>query len=85
MGREDYGRIAEFDALFLRETTRVDHHTYRFARRAAAEGLVLIDDPESILRCTNKVYQAELFARHKIACPPTMVVHAENAGRNNFV
>jgi glutathione synthase/RimK-type ligase-like ATP-grasp enzyme len=80
VGREDYGRIAEFDALFLRETTRVDHHTYRFARRAAAEGLVVIDDPESILRCTNKVYQAELFARHKIPCPLTMVVHAENAG-----
>jgi glutathione synthase/RimK-type ligase-like ATP-grasp enzyme len=79
VGREDYGRIAEFDALFLRETTRVDHHTYRFARRAAAEGLVVIDDPESILRCTNKVYQAELFARHKIPCPQTMVVHAENA------
>jgi glutathione synthase/RimK-type ligase-like ATP-grasp enzyme len=79
VGREDYGRIAEFDALFLRETTRVNHHTYRFARRAAAEGLVVIDDPESILRCTNKVYQAELFARHKIPCPPTMVVHAENA------
>lgn len=79
VGREDYGRIAEFDALFLRETTRVNHHTYRFARRAAAEGLVVIDDPESILRCTNKVYQAELFARHKIPCPTTMLVHAENA------
>jgi len=80
VGREDYGRIAEFDALFLRETTRVDHHTYRFARRAAAEGLVVIDDPESILRCTSKVYQAELFARQKIPCPTTMLVHAENAG-----
>jgi glutathione synthase/RimK-type ligase-like ATP-grasp enzyme len=79
VGREDYGRIAEFDALFLRETTRVDHHTYRFARRAAAEGLVVIDDPASIVRCTNKVYQAELFARHRIPCPTTMVVHAENA------
>jgi hypothetical protein len=79
VGREDYGRIAEFDALFIRETTRVDHHTYRFARRAAAEGMVVIDDPESILRCTNKVYQAELFARHRIPCPRTMVVHAENA------
>ena len=81
IGREDYGRLAEFDALFIRETTRVDHHTYRFARRAAAEGLVVTDDPESILRCTNKVYQAELFARHRIPCPLTMVVHGENAGK----
>jgi glutathione synthase/RimK-type ligase-like ATP-grasp enzyme len=81
VGREDYGRLAEFDALFIRETTRVDHHTYRFARRAAAEGLVVIDDAESILRCTNKVYQAELFARHRIPCPLTMVVHDENTGK----
>src|SRR5205823_888851 len=50
--RDDYSRLGEFDALFIRETTAVNHHTFRFARRAAAEGLVIIDDPESILRCT---------------------------------
>lgn len=78
INRDDYGAIAEFDALFIRENTAVDHHTYRFARRAAAEGLVVVDDPESILRCTNKVYQAELFGRHAIASPKTMVVHEDN-------
>jgi len=78
--RQDYGRIAEFDALFIRETTYVNHHTYRFARRAEAEGLVVIDDPESIVRCTNKVYQAELFDKHGIACPKTLIVHEDNAG-----
>jgi glutathione synthase/RimK-type ligase-like ATP-grasp enzyme len=77
--REDYGRIAEFDALFIRETTAVNHHTYRFARRAEAEGMVVIDDPRSIVRCTNKVYQAELFDKHDIPCPKTIVVHRENA------
>jgi glutathione synthase/RimK-type ligase-like ATP-grasp enzyme len=77
--REDYGRIAEFDALFIRETTAVNHHTYRFARRAEAEGMVVIDDPRSIVRCTNKVYQAELFDKHGIPCPKTIVVHRENA------
>jgi glutathione synthase/RimK-type ligase-like ATP-grasp enzyme len=76
--RNDYGRIAEFDALFIRETTYVDHPTYRFARRAAAEGLVVVDDPASIVRCTNKVYQAELFSRLSIPCPPTLVVHEGN-------
>jgi len=75
---DDYGRIAEFDALFIRETTSVNHRTYRFSRRAAAEGLVVIDDPESIVRCTNKVYQAELFARHGIPTPETMVVTKDN-------
>lgn len=75
---EDYGEVAAFDGLFLRETTQVDHHTYRFARRAEAEGLVVIDDPESILRCTNKVYLAELLARHRIPTPRTRVVHKGN-------
>jgi glutathione synthase/RimK-type ligase-like ATP-grasp enzyme len=78
VGPDDYARLAEFDALFIRETTSVEHHTYRFARRALREGLVVLDDPESIIRCTNKVYQAELFERHGIPCPRTLVVHEGN-------
>ena len=74
LDRDDYGRIAEFDALFIRETTAVNHHTYRFASRARAEGLVVIDDPESIIRCGNKVYLVELAKRLDLAIPPTMVV-----------
>jgi glutathione synthase/RimK-type ligase-like ATP-grasp enzyme len=77
IGREDYGRLLEFDALFIRATTAVDHYTYRFARRAAAEGLVVIDDPVSILRCTNKVYLTEVLARHGIPTPRTRIVHRE--------
>lgn len=76
--KDDYGRIPEFDALFIRETTSVNHHTYRFARRAAVEGLVVIDDPESIVKCGNKVYLAELMNRHDIAVPRTMLVHRDN-------
>ena len=34
IGPDDFGRLAEFDALFIRETTQVNHHTYRFASRA---------------------------------------------------
>jgi glutathione synthase/RimK-type ligase-like ATP-grasp enzyme len=74
LSRDDYGRIAEFDALFIRETTSVNHHTYRFASRAHAEGLVVVDDPESILRCGNKVYLVELAKRLDLAIPPTLVV-----------
>jgi glutathione synthase/RimK-type ligase-like ATP-grasp enzyme len=79
IGKEDYGRLAEFDALFIRETTGVTHHTYRFARKAAAEGLVVVDDPESILKCTNKVFLAELMEKHKIPVPKTVIVHRDNA------
>lgn len=76
--KDDYHRIGEFDALFIRETTSVDHHTYRFARRAQSEGMVVVDDPDSILRCTNKVYLAELIQNAKLPAPPTLIVHSDN-------
>ena len=38
----------------------------------------MIDDPESIMRCTNKVYLAELAKRHDLATPRTMVVQREH-------
>jgi glutathione synthase/RimK-type ligase-like ATP-grasp enzyme len=76
--KEDYTRLAEFDALFIRETTNVNHHTYRFARRAFAEGLAVLDDPESILKCSNKVYLAEMLERHRILAPRTIILHHDN-------
>jgi glutathione synthase/RimK-type ligase-like ATP-grasp enzyme len=71
IGREDYPRLAEYDALFIRETTALDHHTYQFARKAEQEGMVVIDDPGSILRCTNKIYFAELMQGNKVSVPKT--------------
>lgn len=74
----DYGHVAEFDALFIRETTTVNHHTYRFARRAAREGLVVVDDPLSILRAANKVFLAQLMERHRLPQPKTLILHRGN-------
>jgi glutathione synthase/RimK-type ligase-like ATP-grasp enzyme len=38
----------------------------------------VVDDPQSILRCLNKVYMHELMARHRIAQPRSLVVHRGN-------
>lgn len=76
--KKDFGRLAEFDALFIRATTRIDHYTYRFARKAALEGIVVIDDPQSILRCTNKVYLAELLTANKVPHPRTCVINRDD-------
>lgn len=76
--RADLGRLSEFDALFIRDTTFMNHYTYRFSRQAMAEGLVVIDDPQSILKCNNKVYLAELMTRHGIPAPKTLLVHRDN-------
>lgn len=72
--KSDINKINEFDALFIRETTNVNHHSYKLSRLAFAEGLVVIDDPWSILRCSNKIYQHELFKKHKIRTPKTFAL-----------
>ncbi len=76
--KRDFAKLAEYDALFIRETTAIDDHTYRFAKRAEREGIPVIDDPTSILRCFNKVFLAELMAANKVPTPKTVVVDARN-------
>ncbi|MDH5230312.1 MAG: RimK family protein [Gammaproteobacteria bacterium] len=77
--KKDYSRLAEYDALFIRSTTRINHYTYQFAKKAETEGMVVMDDPTSILRCTNKVYLAELLRANNIATPKTVII-----GRNDL-
>lgn len=74
IGPRDLARLSEYDALFIRATTQVNHFTYRFARRAEREGMVVIDDPTSILRCTNKVYLSELLRRSRVPIPASVVL-----------
>jgi glutathione synthase/RimK-type ligase-like ATP-grasp enzyme len=76
--KQDYARLAEYDALFIRETTAPDNHTYRFAHKAEREDMVVIDDPTSILRCTNKIYLADLLKSKKIQTPRTEIVFKDD-------
>jgi len=78
ISNDDYGRLGEFDALFIRDNTTVNGYPFRFSRRGVAQGLVVIDDPDSIIKCSNKVYVAELLQRHKIAALPTLIIHRGN-------
>mgnify|MGYP000613234643 CR=1 FL=1 len=78
IGRDAYTRLGEYDGLFIRETTALDHHTYQFARKAEQEGMVVIDDPGSILRCTNKIYLAELMQANNVPVPPTAFIFSDD-------
>jgi glutathione synthase/RimK-type ligase-like ATP-grasp enzyme len=77
--KKDFSNLGEYDALFIRETTEIEHHTYRFSRRAENEGLVVIDDPDSIMKCTNKIYLAELLSSNKIPIPKTEILRKDEA------
>ncbi|NLO78906.1 MAG: RimK family protein [Xanthomonadaceae bacterium] len=79
--RRDYGQLAEYDALFIRETTAINNHTYRFAKKAESEGMVVLDDPASIMRCTNKVYLAELLQQNKVPTPRTQILRKQDLKR----
>ncbi|MBC8414000.1 GNAT family N-acetyltransferase, partial [bacterium] len=76
--KDDYDRLSEFDALFIRETTNVNDYTYHFSRTAYAEGLVVIDDPWSILRCSNKIFLDECMRQNKISTPKTWILSRDS-------
>ncbi len=80
IGKKDLARINEFDGLFIRETTSIKNHTYTFSHRAQQEGLVVIDDPESILKCTNKIFMFNLMERNGIPQLPSSFVSDSKAG-----
>ncbi len=75
---DDSSRLMEFDALFIRQTTAVNHITYQLAKKAEQADMVVIDDPTSIILCTNKVYLKELLDREKISCPRSRLVFKTN-------
>ncbi|KTD97890.1 MULTISPECIES: RimK family protein [unclassified Pseudoalteromonas] len=76
---DEIDNIAQFDALFIRQTTAIDHPTYRLASKAQSLGLVVIDDAESILRCCNKVYLHDAFNYQKVPSLKTVVVADQSA------
>ena len=72
--KNDIKFLPEYAGLFIRTSPAANHYTYQFSRRAAQENLVVIDDPQSIVKCRNKVYQAVAFQNHHIKTPHTMII-----------
>ena len=77
ISKNDYTKLAEYDGLFIRETTALDNHTYRFANKAEKEDMVVIDDPSSILKCTNKIYLHDLLTARKLPTPKTEILYRD--------
>jgi glutathione synthase/RimK-type ligase-like ATP-grasp enzyme len=72
--KKEYSQLTHYDALFIRETTSINHHTYHFSKKAENAGMVVIDDPDSIVKCTNKIYLAELLTSQHIPHPKTIIL-----------
>lgn len=75
---KDETRLLEYDALFIRQTTAINHITLRLAQRAARSNMPVIDDPDSIIRCTNKVFLHELLSANKVRVPNALMIFADS-------
>ncbi len=76
--KDELTDLSHFDALFIRETTAIDHHTYELAVQAEDAGLVVMDDSQSILRACNKAFLHDAFSYQKVPTPHTRILHEYN-------
>jgi glutathione synthase/RimK-type ligase-like ATP-grasp enzyme len=76
--QHDYMKLLEYDGLFIRTTTSINHYSYKFAKKAEDNNLVVIDDTQSITCCTNKVDLNNLLIKHKIAMPESRLIFKDN-------
>jgi glutathione synthase/RimK-type ligase-like ATP-grasp enzyme len=72
--KDDFRVLPEYDALFLRTVTGMDHYSFLFAQRAKSLDIPVIDDPQTTVRCSNKVYLHEIFHRAGLATPRTLTI-----------
>lgn len=75
---KDLSRLSAFDALLIRQSTEVNNEAYAFARKAQQEDIALVDYPDAILKCCNKVFMAEALQNANIPTPKTVIVHKDN-------
>lgn len=79
---DDLFNLSQYDALFIRETTAIDHHTYRMVCEAEKLGLVVIDDSTSILRCCNKVFLHDAFTYKHV---PSLKTNSISHNNDNII
>jgi glutathione synthase/RimK-type ligase-like ATP-grasp enzyme len=78
MFRENISQIPEYDAVFIRATTDPLFTSYVVSKTATELGLRVVDDPESIQICGNKIHQYALFKKHGISHIPTVFINKED-------
>lgn len=70
--RENIDEIPNYSAVFIRATTDPLFTAYIVSKTAWELGLKVIDDPESIKICANKIHQYALFEKYNVPRIPTM-------------
>jgi glutathione synthase/RimK-type ligase-like ATP-grasp enzyme len=82
--RENIEDIPKYDAILIRATTDPLYTSYIVSKTAWELGLKVIDDPQSIKICANKIHQYALFEKYNIPCIPTVFLNKENLHHKNI-
>ena len=70
--RHDIPEIPKYDAVFIRATTDPLYTSYIVSKTAWELGLKVVDDPESIKICGNKIHLYALFKKYDVPHIPTV-------------
>ncbi len=76
--RPDMYKIPEYDAIFIRALTDPLNSAYVAARTAELHGVRVIDDPESIYICCDKVNMYRRLINHHVPIPETLFLGEED-------
>lgn len=85
MFRENVSVIPKYDAVFIRATTDPLFTAYVVSRTASELGLKVVDDPESIQICGNKIHQYALFEKYNVPRIPTLFINKEEFHHRQIV
>lgn len=75
--KENISEITKFDAVFIRATTDPLNTAYVVSKTAWESGIKVIDDPESITICGNKIHQYAIFEKFNVPRIPTIFLSKE--------
>ncbi len=75
--RNGLSEIPKYDSVFIRATTDPLYTAYVVSKTAWELGLKVIDDPESIRVCANKIHQYRLFEKINVPHIPTIFLNKE--------
>jgi glutathione synthase/RimK-type ligase-like ATP-grasp enzyme len=75
--KENIQEIPKYNAIFIRATTDPLYTAYIVSRTAWELGLKVIDDPESIQICANKIHQYALLEKFNVPHIPTVFLNKD--------
>ncbi len=82
--RENINDIPDYNAVLIRATTDPLYTSYIVSKTAWELGLKVIDDPESITICANKIHQYALLEKFDVPRIPTVFLNKDELHRKKI-